>query len=589
MGLSPTAARLTARLALLLFLAPAFSGCSGGGFSVDLDLWHAGYAWEYDETLRDSIEIKGEPPSSLSADEEEGSMQENRTLRVEIFNSTAGSVEGIPIYVAAVQTITIPENNSEEGGEQEEPTEEWAVWVYTADFNVVEPTYVEWRNQEVQLSGEEGGVAEGEDEASNDTNNQPQNEARLLDWPLSKNKRWRHIEQVNDLDAEGVYDGRVSGKGSQTVPAGKFDVVRLGGKLAPDDTQDIEDGIADSLESQGGEVDRISFSYSVNYEYSYSEKVLNFVSYKQTIKIVLSAEGKDEDGKAYDFTFTQTKVTERKLATYQLEAGVEKPLTFAVDVERGLYAPKPITPASHLAVEILATSQSVNAGADEKVTFGVRIYNSTAGEKKLRGPEESYPHVQSGINAPAYDHSYLEIVWHLDSVDRRNNLREFRAETSDSLTLKGADFAGHGWKQVRATLQLKNAENTTDPTIFTDFVAFEVYYHGNMTYTRMAQNVSGPDPRVSFPVEPSATRVTVKGLVKDVPAELQCPVAGTQDCIRVNDASNRNVQDQRSTRMEFETTTLGQYQYGTWSAVYNPSQPSQTVTFEVVVRYRVGA
>lgn len=580
---------LHGRLAFLLILLPSFAGCSGGDFRVDADVWHAGYAWEYDETVRDQIRVDGEAPAGLDAEDQEQDQQENRTLRVEVFNSTANSVEGIPIYAAAVLVTTIPANASEPEDDGSEPTEAWSVWVYTADFNVVNPTYVDWRNQEVQLSGSEGGVAREGEAPANDTNNQPENEQRLLDWPLSKNKRWRHAERVADLEADGVFDGRVVGKASQTTPAGRFDVVRLSGTLAPLDTDTIAAAIRESLEGQGSEVDRLAFTYSVKYDYSYSDRVLNLVHYREVVQIRLSAEGEDADGADFDFTFTQTRTTERRLSTYQLDAGVEKPLTFALDVAQGLYAPKPITPATHLAVEILASTQGVNGAGDEKVTFGVRIYNSTAGEKKLRAPDADYPFVMASQAAPDYDHGYLEVVWGIDSVDRNNNLHEFKSVTADSLTLKSSDFPTQGWKQVRATLRLKDAQNTTDPTIFMDAVAFEVYYHANLTATRPAENVSGPDPRVGFPVQPSASRVTIKAAVEDLPPDLQCAVSGSSDCIQVIDASNRPVPDQRSNRMEFETTSLGSFQHGTWHATYRPSAPGNVVTFEVVVRYRTGA
>jgi hypothetical protein len=587
MGFAPGTKAFYGQLALLLMLVPAFAGCNAKNFTVELPLWQAGYAWEYNEKTVKSTAVDGTAPSFAQDIGDTGEQQHNSTRRIEVFNATAASVEGIPIYATAVLQRTIPDNSSHNSTEK--AIDVWDAWVFTADLNYAEPTYVDWRNQEVQLSGEQGGVSKDASQAHNDTNNQPQNEQRMLDWPLTRGHAWRHEERVLALDAPGVYKGQVTGIGNVRTPAGTFESVRLRGTIEPLDTAELQKGIRASLESQGAKIDKLDFQYSMRTTYAYAAKVMNLVQSESVQTVRLKASGSEKAGKEFDFTFTETTTTSRVLATFQTEQGVEKPLTFGQEVKRGTYAPKPITPASHLAVEILATTQGINTAVGDKVTFGVRIYNSTAGEKKLRAADQSYPKEAAETSfEPKYDHGYLEIVWQFDSVDRRNNLHSFKGVTADKVTMGAKDFPTHGWKQVRASLRLKNSDNTTDPIIFTDYVAFEVYYHFNKSYARAAQNVTDRSI-VLFQVEPSATRVTIFGNVQSTPADVQCPIKGSQDCLRVTDAGNKQVVDDRSESMKFETTRVGQYALGAWKVEYSPGAPGQTVTFEIIVRYRLGA
>lgn len=583
-----------------VLLASLFAGCGGPSFFVDVALWKAGYAWEYQEELLEETRVEGKPPGNVEDFAQEGAVLENRTLRFEVFNSTAASVEGIPIYAMAMLNRLIPDENATEPQEEEET---WDAWVFSADLNYVEPTYLDWRNQEVQLSGDEGGVSPpeepGQSPADNDSqSSEIQNEHRRLDWPLTKGHSWRHVEPVLALGGlDGVYEARALRQVTVDVPAGRFQAVRVEGTLTPFDISEIEDAIRQSLESQGGQVRSVSFLFRVEFEYAYSDQVKNFVDYEQVQRATLQASGVDADGQDYDFTFTQSESATRRLTTHQLSEGAEKPLSFAVDVKRGVYSPKPITPASHLAVEVLATRQDLNR-LDEttKANLGVRIYNSTAGEKKLRNPESSYPAVVDPSQfSPKYDHEMLEVVWVLENIDGRGQFIEFFREAQDQLQLTARKFPTAGLKQVRAILKLRDSGSEPGQEIFTDFVYFEIYSRGNLTYERLATNVSGPGSQilVRFPVEPTATRVYVQGTLVGAPQEAQCPVpasgtGGGLDCLLVRDRAGRTVTDERGDRMRFETTRVAQYALGDWTVEYRNSAPGQKVTFEIVVRYRPG-
>lgn len=584
-----------------VLLAALFAGCGGPSFSVDVSLWKAGFAWEYQEEVLEETRIDGEPPGSVEDFAQEGAVMENRTLRFEVFNSTAASVEGIPIYAMAVLNRLIPDENATEPQE-----EEWDAWVFSADLNYVEPTYLDWRNQEVQLSGDEGGVGESPEPRESPTDspiddasqfNEIRNEHRRLDWPLTKGHEWRHVEPVLALGGlDGVYQARAGRLANFDVPAGRFQAVLVEGTLAPFDISEIEDAIRQSLESQGGQVRSLSFMFRVEFDYAYSDQVKNFVQYEQVQLATLQAAGVDQDGQDYDFTFTQSETMTRRLTTHQLSEGVEKPLSFAIDVKRGIYSPKPITPASHLAVEALVTRQDLNRLDDTaKANLGVRIYNSTAGEKKLRNPESSYPAVvdASQFN-PDYDHEMLEVVWVLENIGAQGQFVEFHREVQDQLQVTARTFPTAGLKQVRAILKLKDSGTDPGQEIFTDFVYFEVYSRGNLTYERLATNVTGTGPQifVKFPVEPTATRVYIQATLVGAPQDAQCPVpfggGGGLDCLRVRDRANRPVTDERGDRMKFETTRIAQYALGDWTAEYANSAPGQKVTFEVIVRYRPG-
>ncbi|MBI2077772.1 MAG: hypothetical protein HYT80_05285 [Euryarchaeota archaeon] len=588
-------------LAAALVVGPAFAGCSGASFTIDLPVWMAGYGWEYEEQETRTSSLSGDAPSNIEdLEEEEGNTVINRTFRMEIFNSTAVSVEGIPIYAAAVLQRFVPDENDTD----QQASDFWAAWVYSEQLNFVSPTYVDWRNGEVQLSGadepaqggptatsssesptEEPTATEEEGEVADPT--RPENEQQRFSWPLTKGRSWRNEETIDALGGElGVFEGRARRLASVTVPAGTFSAVRLEGSLEPYDLSEIQAGIKDSLEGSGADVRKISFDFRVEFDYTYSEAVLNFVDYVETQKVTLAASGRDDSGN-FDFTYTQQVRLERRLLKHQLLELVEKPLTFAVDVERGIYSPKPITPASQLAVEILASAQQLNKYSDEKVPFSIRIYNSTAGEKKLRPPESSFP--TKGDDNPDYNHEELEVVWSIQNIDARKRFFEFRKEVRDGFTLGGPDFATAGLKQLQATLKLKDTPNLPGQAIFTDSVYFEVYSHTNITYARLPQNAT-PDQRLRtyFPVEATAARVYVAATIKDQPPQTVCPTPGP-DCLQVADAGGRPVQDQRSQeQMKFETTSLSSFSYGSWRFEVSPSYPGETATFEIVVRYRAG-
>jgi len=296
-------------------------------------------------------------------------------------------------------------------------------------------------------------------------------------------------------------------------------------------------------------------------------------------------------GGEYDFTFTQIVHIERRLVKHQLLELGEKPLTFAVDVERGIYSPKPITPASQLSLEILASAQGLNkANGEDKTTFSVRIYNSSANEKKIRAPEASFP--AKGDDNPAYNHDELEVVWSFQNIDARKRFFEFYTDIGDRFVMEGKDFPVSGLKQVQATLKLKDTSSLPGQPIFTDTVSFEVYTHVNLTYARAASNVTTTDTIiVQWPVEPTAQRVYAVAQLRDVPPQGQCavPGGGMNDCLVVSDGGSKRVVDQRSGEpMKFETTSLSNYSYGNWKFEIRPNAPGQTGVFEIVVRYRAG-
>ena len=591
-------------LVAALVLVPLFSGCSGRSFNIDMPLWLAGYGWEYEEQETREAVVSGEAPTAIQElEEEESNVVFNRSLRIEVFNSTAVSVEGIPIYAVAMLQQVIPDENSTEP----DTSAYSAAWVYSERINYVAPCYTDWRNQEVQVACQEDSSEEDaapseepteeptettEGEASDEpAAPEPDNEQKRLSWPLTKGGSWRSEETIEELGDElGVFEGRATRLDSVRVPAGTFTAVRIEGSLEAYDLSEIEAGIKDSLEAGGGKVRRISFDYDVDYDYTYSEDVRNLVDFVEDRTIRLSASGKD-DGGEYDFTFTQIVHIERRLVKHQLLELGEKPLTFAVDVERGIYSPKPITPASQLSLEILASAQGLNkANGEDKTTFSVRIYNSSANEKKIRAPEASFP--AKGDDNPAYNHDELEVVWSFQNIDARKRFFEFYTDIGDRFVMEGKDFPVSGLKQVQATLKLKDTSSLPGQPIFTDTVSFEVYTHVNLTYARAASNVTTTDTIiVQWPVEPTAQRVYAVAQLRDVPPQGQCavPGGGMNDCLVVSDGGSKRVVDQRSGEpMKFETTSLSNYSYGNWKFEIRPNAPGQTGVFEIVVRYRAG-
>jgi hypothetical protein len=595
-------------LAAGLFITTMFAGCGDKTFFHDVPLWKAGYGWEYAETIVDREGLRGDLPSIL--DEAEANIAyQNNTHRLEVFNATAASVEGIPIYALAVLNRFLPEDN-------ETPVESvWDAWVFSADLNKVEPTYLDWRNQEVQLSGDDpnetgaegspsggGGLLsflgfqeDGNDGSASSDFSQPEYENRRLDWPLQKGHEWRHRESIALLNGEdGVFEGRAVRAYEARVPAGNFSAIRIEGRLTADDLSEQEDDVRTSLEAFGGEVDLVDVTYVTTYEYGYAPEVLNLVSYQQIDRYAIHARGEDADGEKYDFTFTKEIVTVRELVKFQLSDGVEKPLAFALDVKRGVYEPKPITPASHLAVEIITSKEALNKAEKDNVFFGVRIYNSSAGEKMLRGPEDRFAATGQNNFAPVYDHEMLEIRWTFHDILPNNEALGPSTEvinvTGDQQSINGDRFNRYGLKTVTATLKLKDTPTTPGQHIFTDVVNFEVYMRTNLTGVVNATDVPPQNQiRVRFPVDHTATRVTVVARDASVPPEAQCVVGfGAFGCVRAIDAGNRQVQDDRGETMTFESTRLGQYIKGLWSAIYSPARASQQINFDVTVRYRAG-
>lgn len=564
--------------AALIFLVAPFAGCSGPSFFVDVPEWKAGYAWEYEEERIESVEMLGNPPAFLEEEQEEYETLENRTYRLEVFNSTAYSVEGLPIYAVAVLSRVLPDAN-----QSLVQTDFWDAWVYTADLNHAEPTFVDWRTQEVQLSADPGPEDPNATEEDNAT--YPANEDRLLDWPLTRGHRWVNEQFVPGIDDEpGLLTASAQREATVRVPAGSFKAVRLRAVLEPYDTSEIEGQLDDELEADGGRVRALSFRHTITHEYAYAAEVLNLVEHAITTETRVSARGRDGDGNDYDFTFIEKSVTRRELFRYQLLDGAQKPLSFALDVIGGVYSPKPIIAAAHFAVEIVANKPDLNLVSSDSATFGVRIYNSTAGEKPLRAREASFPEVASA--SAEYDHDQLEILWSLQWLDIAGRFREFKNLTGDTASIAASELLQGGLKQIEATLKLKDSARGRGQEIFTDTVLFEVFYHANLTYTRAATNVT-PNELVSvrFPVEPSSKNVRVNATVQGAPPEAQCAVAGSQDCLRVADGANVNVPDGRSDRMRFETMEPTRYTPGSWRASYQPSAPGQAVLFEVRVRY----
>lgn len=591
-----------------------FAGCGDKGFFVDVPLWKAGYGWEYDETIVDSEALRGELPSLIDEDADATVQYQNNTLRLEVFNATASSVEGIPIYALAVLNRYYADDN------ETPPDSVWDAWVFSADINKVEPTYLDWRNQEIQLSGvsEEAPAANAgnsggndlrlldflsfqeEDPAggdgSSDPGMRPEFEDRRLDWPLEKGHEWRHAEPVPLLgDADGVFEGRATRQYVQRVPAGNYSSIRIEGKLTADDLSEQEDDVRTSLEAFGGEVDAVNVNYATTYTYAYAPSVLNVVYFQQTDRYSIHARGEDGDGQKYDFTFAKEVKTTRELFKFQLTDGIEKPLTFALDIQRGAYEPKPITPASHLAVEIITSKDALNKADKETVFLGVRIYNSTAGEKPIRGPEAKYAQVGQNHFSPKYDHEFLEIQWTFHDILPNNAgigpETEVANLTGDEQTINENTFDRYGLKTITATLKLKDSGGGPGQHIFTDAVLFEVYMRTNVTGTANATDAPPrPSIQVRFPVEHTATRVTIIGDDPALPPEAECPIGlGFTPCIRANDAGNRPVADDRGEPMTFESTRLNQYIKGTWTASYGTAHAPQTIVFDVTVRYRAGA
>ena len=598
----------------LVFAGPMFAGCGDKGFFVDVPLWKAGYGWEYDETVVDSEALKGDLPSLIDEETDANVQYQNNTLRLEVFNATASSVEGIPIYALAVLNRYYPEDN------ETPPDSVWDAWVFSADINKVEPTYLDWRNQEIQLSGlseEEPAAGDATDDSGNrlrlldflmfqeeepiegdgsgEGDMRPEFEDRRLDWPLEKGHEWRHPEPVPLLgDADGVFEGRATKQYVQRVPAGNFSSIRIEGKLTADDLSEQEDDVRTSLEAFGGEVDAVNVNYATTYTYAYAPSVLNVVYFQQTDRYSIHARGEDGDGQKYDFTFTKEVITTRDLYKYQLTDGIEKPLTFALDIQRGAYEPKPITPASHLAVEIIATKDAINKATGETAFFGVRIYNSTAGEKPLRGPEAKYPIIGQQHFSPKYDHELLEIQWTFHDILPNNAgigpETEVANVTGDEQTVNENTFDRYGLKTITATLKLKDTGDGPGQHIFTDAVLYEVYMRTNLTGVLNATDAQRPQVTVRFPVEHTATRVTIVGDDTSKPPEAECTIGlGFTPCVLANDAGNRRVSDDRGEPMLFESTRLNQFIKGTWTGIYSPAHASQTIVFDVTVRYRAGA
>ncbi|HEX9816240.1 MAG TPA: hypothetical protein VGB18_04610 [Candidatus Thermoplasmatota archaeon] len=591
----------------LLFAGPMFAGCGDKGFFHDVPLWKAGYGWEYDETVVDTEALRGDLPSIID-DEADANVQfQNNTVRLEVFNATASSVEGIPIYALAVLNRYYPEDN------ETPPDSIWDAWVFSADINKVEPTYLDWRNQEIQLSGVDEEPADDAGDGGNGLNVRladvlfqeepaegdgseptvrPEFEDRRLDWPLEKGHEWRHPEPVPLLGgAEGVFEGVAVRQYKERVPAGNYTAILIEGKLTADDLSAQEEDVRTSLEAFGGEVDAVNVNYATTYTYGYAPEVLNVVYYRQVDRYSIHARGEDGDGQKYDFTFSKEVITTRELFKFQLTDGLEKPLTFALDVKRGAYEPKPITPASHLAVEIITSRDALNKAEDETVFFGVRIYNSTAAEKPIRGPEAKYAEVGQEHFSPKYDHDLLEIQWTFHNILPNDAgigpQTEVLNVTGDQQSVNGATFDRYGLKTVTATLKLKDT-NGPGQHIFTDIVLFEVYMRTNMTGMTNATDAP-PQPiiRVPFPVEHTATRVTIVGDDPQLPPEGEC-VFLTR-CIYASDAGNRPVTDDRGEPMTFESTRLNQFIKGTWMADYRPAHASQSMVFDITVRYRAGA
>lgn len=597
----------------LLLAGPMFAGCGNKGFFFDVPLWKAGYGWEYDETVVDSEALRGDLPSIIDEEADANVQYQNNTLRLEVFNATASSVEGIPIYALAVLNRYYADDN------ETPPDSIWDAWVFSADINKVEPTYLDWRNQEIQLSGveEEDAPADATDDGNGlrlrladflfqdeepaavgtEPGMRPEFEDRRLDWPLEKGHEWRHPEPVPLLaGAEGVFEGVAVKEYTERVPAGNYSAIRIEGKLTADDLSAQEEDVRTSLEAFGGEVDSVDVNYATTYTYGYAPVVLNVVYFQQIDRYSIHARGEDGDGQKYDFTFSKEVVTTRELFKYQLSDGLEKPLTFALDVKRGAYEPKPITPASHLAVEIITSRDAINKAEDEAVFFGVRIYNSSANEKPLRGPEAKFAQVGQEHFSPKYDHDMLEVQWTFHNILANNAgigpETEFLNVTGDTQTLNGEKFDRYGLKTVTATLKLKDTGDGPGQQIFTDIVLFEVYMRTNITGVANATDVPPRPPQVNvrFPVEHTATRVTIIGDDKALPPEGECAHGlGFTDCILARDAGNRPVTDDRGEPMTFESTRLNQYIKGTWTTTYSPARAGAEVAFDITVRYRAGA
>lgn len=577
--MSPSPSRLAllrgrSLLGLSLLLLPAFAGC-GGTFEEAKPEWAPGYRWQYDVRESELEAVEGKIPESLQEDFDEAGQARyaNSTARLEILNTTATSVEGFPIYVGVEFTEIEGSPAPSRTGGRDDPIlapaapGAWEARVFNAGtLNPVVPVRASWRDGAVQLSGDEEAGA-----------TQIASEQRWYDWPLRPGKTWRETSSFDGPpDEEGAVDHKVLRKESRKVPAGSFETIRIRSTATPPSTAILERQIQASLEAEGFDVKSIGVSFVRSRIHWYSPQVRNLVEASEQFIASISVAGKAPNGEGFDFSLVHRESAQQVLLKYELTLGAAKPLTFVNEVLSGAYAARPITPTAHFAVEILARRSEANAGTGEEATLFARVFNSTAGEKLRRDPDNPAP-AESPSGTP-YDHERFLLEWTVER-DGPSGWKTVGSFVADELRFTPTQWEGVGLKRITLVLKDKSSgEKVSD-----DQVLFEVYWSRRLSVVAGADNVTDEGVRFDFPLAYGARAVEGRVTWSD---ETPRP-AGR---LRVYDQQGTQVSDDNETRYGFSTRKPQAYVPGTWEAVFHETLPppvvGTTYTVEVTVRYR---
>lgn len=565
-AVASTLARTRAGVLTGLLLATALAGC-GGTFEVAKPEWKAGHQWLFESRRETASDVDGKVPPDLRKEMELGPPQyDNRSVRLEIFNASGRSVERLPIYVGAVQTSDLgsPPASPPLGNAVSLPGR-WSIQVFNAaTLNPVRPVYESWSTGEVQLV----------DDRTNGS--RVAHEDEWFRFPLKKGQSWLAAQDLEDLNrGAGTAQTKVLKMERRRVPAGDFDAVRLRESTSPQSTREVESQLRAALEAKGYEVDSVRVTFTGYRLYWFAPDVRWLVEQVDQSGATIAVKGKDAEGASFDFTFYSRESTHEVLIKYELGIGPERPFTFAQEILTGTYVPRPITPTSHLAVEVLADQPRANDARNQETSFQVRVFNSTAGEKLLRPAESRYP--VAGEPSQRYDHSALRVNWTFEASGP-NGWTVRHAATGDDVRLSAGELGGAGLKRVSVAL----IDQATDGLVSDDEVFFDVDWSRAVSINATTDNVTYEGVNTHFPVAFGAQSVNASVRWSDA-----TPHAGLS--LRVYDDEGDRVDDEDDSAARFSSTKVATKARGTWEAwareLFPPTLPGTMYTISVTVRY----
>lgn len=537
-------------LVLALLLGTIFAGCGGKDFEEGAPTWSAGYRWEWNVQLETAEDFEGTLPGFLEGEAPEpiGDSCE-QTERLEIFNTSVVSTEGFPLYAGGLLTTAAQtEGRCRDLG--------WEPVFFTRqEINPVEPVHTSYGEGVVS-------VADDDDEP------RPTHETRLFRFPLRNGESWTQRDST-DLATTTF---RVVKQEGRDAPAGHFEAIRLFASLSLDDQDELEDEIRAFFRSQGASLDQLEVDIGRRSTYWYSGQVAYLVEEESLEGQFIHAAGTDDDGKAFDFTYRDVEIARRQLTKYEHTPGPERPLSFLNELVG--YEPPPITPLAHFVAEVVADQNGINAAEEESAVFGIRIFNTTAGEKRLRPDTDPYAAVGSAEN---FDRDRFSTNWTFSRLTSDGLVVVKTGLHGATVQLSTADLGGPG--RITAEVTLIDKERNVE--LSSDQAHFEVYWAGRLAVTATADNATQAQVYDHFGADAG---------VEFVRAQMEFSDANTHPLgsLRVYDAAGLRVSDESGQSATFFSEQLDDYATGSWQVRW--VEPGIVVgteyRFDVDVGYR---